>query len=153
MDLAQVLDVSPKVERVWFRRIANSLGSGSRRRGRRGRSVVFIYICAGRPLIHDGVIERRSKRCSRGSSVVLAKDRSLARLERLKDDTTAVVFKPAGIHTKAGSNPKFAALEDALTAELSPPVEADDALPLPMVMHRCGPAWPVTPCSGGCNPV
>lgn len=53
-----------------------------------------------------------------------------------EDDAAAVVFKPAGIHTKAGSNPKFAALEDALTAELSPPLDSDDALPLPMVMHR-----------------
>ena len=54
-----------------------------------------------------------------------------------EDDVAAVVFKPAGIHTKSGSNPKFAALEDALTAELSPPpVDAADALPLPAVMHR-----------------
>ena len=68
-----------------------------------------------------------------------------------EDGAAAVVFKPAGIHTKAGTNPKFAALEDALTAELSPPVDAADALPLPMVMHRCGSAC--NPIIGGGNPI
>jgi 23S rRNA pseudouridine1911/1915/1917 synthase len=54
-----------------------------------------------------------------------------------EDDHLAVVFKPPGIHTKAGTNVKFAALEDALAAELTPPpVAASDALPLPLVMHR-----------------
>lgn len=54
-----------------------------------------------------------------------------------EDEAVAVVFKPPGIHTKAGSNAKFAALEDALTAELSPPPrDAPDALPLPLALHR-----------------
>ena len=54
-----------------------------------------------------------------------------------EDEAVAVVFKPPGIHTKSGSNAKFAALEDALTAELSPPPrDAPDALPLPLALHR-----------------
>lgn len=54
-----------------------------------------------------------------------------------EDDHLAVVFKPPGIHTKTGTNGKYAALEDALAAELVPPPEASgDALPLPLVMHR-----------------
>ena len=63
-----------------------------------------------------------------------------------EDDHLAVVFKPPGIHTKAGTNVKFAALEDALAAELTPPpVAANDALPLPLVMHRLD-----VPVSGVC---
>ena len=37
-----------------------------------------------------------------------------------EDEHVAVVFKPPGIHTKRKSNPKFAALEDALPAVLHP---------------------------------
>ena len=33
-----------------------------------------------------------------------------------EDEDVAVVYKPPGIHTKAGSNHKYAALEDALPA-------------------------------------
>jgi 23S rRNA pseudouridine1911/1915/1917 synthase len=58
-----------------------------------------------------------------------------------EDEHLAVVYKPPGIHTKAGTNRKYAALEDALPAELSPPrlacgAEMDDALSAPLVMHR-----------------
>lgn len=52
-----------------------------------------------------------------------------------EDDDLAVVFKPAGIHTKSRQNPKFLALEDALPAILSPSA-ASDALSLPLAMHR-----------------
>ena len=54
-----------------------------------------------------------------------------------EDEHVAVVYKPAGIHTKAGTNGKYAALEDALAAELAPPpATSSDALPLPLIMHR-----------------
>ena len=57
-----------------------------------------------------------------------------------EDAHLAIVYKPPGIHTKSGTNRKYAALEDALPAELSPPlaksVGPQDALPLPLVMHR-----------------
>ena len=54
-----------------------------------------------------------------------------------EDEHVAVVFKPPGIHTKRKSNPKFAALEDALPAVLHPSHGLlEDALPLPLAMHR-----------------
>jgi 23S rRNA pseudouridine1911/1915/1917 synthase len=67
-----------------------------------------------------------------------------------EDDDLAVVYKPAGVHTKSKSNLKYAALEDALAALLEPPSREEestsrddthrapvsDALPLPLVMHR-----------------
>lgn len=55
-----------------------------------------------------------------------------------EDDHIAICFKPPGIHTKAGSNAKYAALEDALPAELTPPPASlgTDALPAPLLMHR-----------------
>lgn len=54
-----------------------------------------------------------------------------------EDDHVAVVFKPPGIHTKRKSNPKFAALEDALPAVVCPSHDLlQDALPLPLAMHR-----------------
>lgn len=53
-----------------------------------------------------------------------------------EDDDVAVVYKPAGIHTKSRTNARYAALEDALTAVLAPPAAAADALPQPLVMHR-----------------
>ena len=56
-----------------------------------------------------------------------------------EDDHCAVVFKPPGIHTKAGTRTqrgrKWSALEDALPAELTPSPLVD-ALPKPLVMHR-----------------
>lgn len=51
-----------------------------------------------------------------------------------EDDDLAVVYKPPGIHSKAGTNRKYAALEDALPAELTPPPR--EALPSPLLMHR-----------------
>ena len=54
-----------------------------------------------------------------------------------EDADVAVVYKPPGIHTKRGTNQKYAALEDALPAVLRPPsAEVADALPLPLAMHR-----------------
>ena len=67
-----------------------------------------------------------------------------------EDDDLAVVYKPAGVHTKSKSNVKYAALEDALAALLERPslmetaataenaygATASDVLPLPLVMHR-----------------
>ena len=53
-----------------------------------------------------------------------------------EDEDVAVVYKPPGIHTKSFTNAKYAALEDGLPAILTPPVCANDALPLPLVMHR-----------------
>ena len=53
-----------------------------------------------------------------------------------EDDDVAVVYKPPGIHTKSGTNAKYAALEDGLPAILTPPSTAPDPLPQPLVMHR-----------------
>jgi 23S rRNA-/tRNA-specific pseudouridylate synthase len=74
-----------------------------------------------------------------------------------EDDAIAIVHKPAGVHTKHNTNPKYGALEDALPAILTPPElfprraglptgesisddpdgqEGDEALPLPLAMHR-----------------
>ena len=55
-----------------------------------------------------------------------------------EDDHVAICVKPAGVHTKSGTNRKFAAFEDALPAELTPPPASlgGDALPAPLVMHR-----------------
>ena len=54
-----------------------------------------------------------------------------------EDEHLAVVFKPPGIHTKRQSNPKYAALEEALPAVVWPCEErTEDALPLPLAMHR-----------------
>lgn len=62
---------------------------------------------------------------------------SHARVQVEIPQAVAVVYKPAGIHTKSGTHRKHAALEDALTALLSPPVDSTlDALPLPLAMHR-----------------
>ena len=74
-----------------------------------------------------------------------------------EDEALAVVRKPAGVHTKRNTNPKYGALEDALPAILEPPDLScmreviprpddvgdefsgkcmDEALPLPLAMHR-----------------
>jgi len=52
-----------------------------------------------------------------------------------EDDEMAVVYKPAGVHTKHETNPKYGAFEDALPAVLSLPA-AKHALPLPLAVHR-----------------
>jgi 23S rRNA-/tRNA-specific pseudouridylate synthase len=60
-----------------------------------------------------------------------------------EDDDLAVVFKPAGVHTKRNTVAKYGAFEDALPAVLTPPprtaeggVDSTAALPLPLAVHR-----------------
>jgi len=53
-----------------------------------------------------------------------------------EDDDLAVVYKPAGVHTKSKSNYKYAAFEDALPAVVAPPRDQPDRLALPLAMHR-----------------
>ena len=109
----------------------------------------------GALLVNDDVVES-SRRVREGDILTLQQPGkpapSASRLEAIsrfvghlrsqglrtafEDDHLAVVYKPPGIHTKSGTNHKFAALEDALPAELTPPIGGDDALPLPIVMHR-----------------
>ena len=52
-----------------------------------------------------------------------------------EDEHVAVVYKPAGIHTKHATHPKYAAFEDALPAVLSPS-RAQGGLTRPLAMHR-----------------
>lgn len=53
-----------------------------------------------------------------------------------EDDDVAIVYKPAGVHTKSGTNRRYAAFEDAIPAELSLPPASKPRLPQPLVMHR-----------------
>ncbi len=63
--------------------------------------------------------------------------RSLGLRTVFEDDDLAVVYKPSGIHTKHGTKARYAALEDALPAMLSPPPAGTaDAMPLPLALHR-----------------
>lgn len=52
-----------------------------------------------------------------------------------EDDHLAAVFKPAGVHTKKNTVHRYLAFEDALPAILTPS-SSDDALPLPLAVHR-----------------
>lgn len=52
-----------------------------------------------------------------------------------EDDHLAAVFKPAGVHTKKNTVHRYLAFEDALPAILNPS-SSDDALPLPLAVHR-----------------
>ena len=67
--------------------------------------------------------------------------RSQGLCTQYEDDVCAVVFKPAGVHTKSGERSvrgrRHRSLEEALPAELLPSRECvADALAKPLVMHR-----------------
>ena len=56
-----------------------------------------------------------------------------------EDEHLAVVYKPAGVHTKRDTTFRYLSFEDALPAVLTPPTTDEakmEALPLPLAVHR-----------------